>query len=64
MDKLFWSIWESLVKKDTTTIRAKTIEMDTEQVQDNSDERCNEETVQYKITKPATILSLGEGVLF
>lgn len=64
MDKLFWSVRKIIFKKDTTIAGATAFKMDTEQIQDNIFERCNQQTVQYKEAKPAIILSLGKGVLF
>ena len=64
MDKLFWSIWKIIFKKDTTITGATAFKMDTGQIQDNLLQRCNQQIVQYKTTKPANVLSLGKGVLF
>ena len=32
MDKLFWSVWKSILKKDTITLGTTTFKMDTGQV--------------------------------
>lgn len=47
MDKLFWSIWQSIIKNNTTS-GEKAFEMDTEQVQSNVHKGGDKQTVIHR----------------
>ena len=64
MDKLFWSIWKIIFKKDPTITGATPFKVDTGQTQDNILQRCDRQIAQYKTTEQGIVLSLGKGVLF